>query len=472
MYSNPLEKRYASKKMIDIFSDDLKYKTWRKCWIALAESERELGLDISEEQIEEMKNNIDNIDFSEMERLERELRHDLMAGVHCFASKCKKAAPIIHLGATSCDITDNTELIQMYKALNIIKEKLVNTIFALSKFTKSNISLICLGYTHFQPAQPTTIGKRSAIWLNDLVIHLKRLDDILDGFKLKGVKGATGTQDSYLKLFDGDEDKVIKLNNLFCKKLGFDNSYDIVGQTYTRVYDCQIMGILKDISISAHKFATDFRLMQHLKMVDEPFEKNQIGSSAMAYKKNPMRSERICSLSRYVMAQSVAADNTAAVQWFERTLDDSAGRRLYISQSFMALDSILSIYTNIISEALIYKKVIQNLLDLELPFMATETVIMETVKRGGDRQEIHEIIRKYSVKAARDIKEGNTNNLLKMLADDESIPFTESELKDLIENTRFHGISERQVQIFLEEVIKPIIDKNNHLLSCNEKIRV
>jgi len=471
MYSNPLEKRYASRQMTEIFTDEYKYRIWRRCWIALAESEKELGIHISSEQIKEMKDNIDNIDLSVMEKFEKELRHDLMAGVHCFAEKCPLAAPIIHLGATSCDITDNSELIQIYNALKIIRGRLLAVIKDLYSFANRHKKIVCLGYTHFQPAQPTTIGKRACIWLSDLILHLEEINRLIDGFRLKGVKGATGTQDSYLKLFNGDRKKVSELDKNFCKKLGFDDSYSIVGQTYPRIFDCKVLDVLKNICISAHKFASDFRLMQHLKMMDEPFEKKQIGSSAMAYKKNPMRSERICSLARFVMAQSIAADNTASQQWFERTLDDSAGRRIYISQSFMAVDAILIIFSNIISGAIVHEEVIKSLLNNELPFMSTETIIMESVKKGGNRQKLHEIIRKHSVLIAEKVKQGKKNKLLEALAKDPEIPFKLEELEEIINKTAFHGISIEQTIDFLKYVKKIINDNRDKIIDpCDLKV--
>jgi adenylosuccinate lyase len=429
-------------------------------------------LNITDAQIREMKDNIDNIDFDNMEKWEKRLRHDLMAGVHCFADVCPKASPIIHLGATSCDITDNSELIQIHKALLLIRKRLISLIAILSKFSDKYKSLVCLGYTHFQPAQPTTIGKRAASWLYELLMHFLKLEDILSEFKLKGIKGATGTQDSYLKLFNGEMEKVKKLDKLFCEKLGFNNKFEVVGQTYPRIFDCRVMNFLSELSASTHKFATDFRLMQHLKMVDEPFEKEQIGSSAMAYKKNPMRSERICSLSRFVMAQSVASNNTAAVQWFERTLDDSAGRRLYISQGFMAVDAILNIYSNIISKGIVYEKVIEKLLYTELPFMATETILMDSVKKGENRQEVHESIRKCSVRAAEEIKNGKENRLFELLEECPNIHLSKDEMIEIMSKFDFSGLAKIQVDEFLNNEVKPLLNKYKHLILKSDKIRV
>ena len=452
-YSNPLTQRYASQEMSGIFSDDTKFRTWRRCWIALAESERELGLPIDENQIEELKDHRDDINYELMEKKERELRHDVMAAVHSYAAQCPRAGGIIHLGATSCFVTDNTELIQSYRALRIVRRRMLQVIALLARAAEQHRDLQCLGYTHFQPAQPTTLGKRITLWLQDLMICFQDLDQLFRGYALRGIKGASGTQDSFLKLFDGDHHKVEQLNTHVCRRLGFENAFPVTGQTYPRLQDSRVLDLLKRIAQSAHKFATDFRLMQHLRMVDEPFGDKQVGSSAMAYKKNPMRCERLCSLARWAMSQSQAADQTAAVQWFERSLDDSAGRRLYLPQTFLALDAVLLIYANVLDGFRVYPRVIASLLNRELPFLATETIIMEAVKRGGNRQVLHEAVRRGALQAVEQIKEkGEENHLLELLARDERIPFDLDQLRRLTYEGDFSGRAREQVKEYLSAV--------------------
>jgi adenylosuccinate lyase len=472
-YSNPLIERYASPEMSAVFSDANKFRSWRRCWIALAESQAELGLSIAEEQLAELRAHRDDIDFEAMARLERELRHDVMAGIHAYGEQCPKAKGIIHLGATSCFVTDNTELIQYHQALELIRSRLLRVISELAGFAEKHRELRCLGYTHFQPAQPTTMGKRAVLWLQELMLSWEDLEHLLSGYRLRGAKGATGTQDSFLKLFGGDHEKVKALDRKVCEKLGFRGRFAVSGQTYPRLWDTRILDLLKNVSQSAHKFAVDFRLMQHLRMVDEPFEKKQVGSSAMAYKRNPMRCERLCSLARYGMSQVQAADQTAANQWFERTLDDSAGRRLYLPQAFLALDAVLLIYANVVAGARVYPTVIARLLDQELPFLATETVIMQGVSRGGDRQLLHEAVRENAVDAAREIKEqGSANRLLEKLAEDDRIPFDLEELRGLAFETDFSGRAAMQVQEYLRDHVHPLLDRYRDRTASEGELRV
>ena len=472
-YSNPLAQRYAGEEMNYIFSDDYKFKKWRSCWIALAEGQKELGLNILEEQVAELKRNEKKLNFEVMAAKEKELRHDVMAALLAYGEQCPRAMPIIHLGATSCFVTDNTELIQYYEALKLVRTLLINLIKALFDFAGKYKSLQCLGYTHFQPAQPTTLGKRGALWLQELAINLEDLDYLLDNYCIRGIKGATGTQDSFLKLFSGDHQKVKALNDLVCEKLGFSRSFPVTGQTYPRLWDARIMDILKNISLSAHKFGVDFRLMQHLKMIDEPFGSKQVGSSAMAYKKNPMRCERICSLARYVMSQGEAADHTAANQWLERSLDDSAGRRLYLPQAFLGVDALLTIYRNVIEGMKVYPIIIKKLLDSELPFLATETIIMEGVKKGGDRQLLHEAIRQRAVETAGEIKElGRENRLLEKLGEDERLPFSLEELQKIAYKGDFSGRAEKQVEEYLAEYIEPLLAEHRELLGKGREMKV
>jgi adenylosuccinate lyase len=472
-YSNPLIDRYASAEMSAIFSDINKFRTWRRCWIALAESQAELGLQIGEEQLSELRAKRDEINFQAMARLERELRHDVMAAIYAYGEQCPKAKGIIHLGATSCFVTDNTELIQAHQALQLIRSRLLRVIAGLADFAGKYGSLRCLGYTHFQPAQPATLGKRALLWLQELMLNWEDLEHLLSGYRIRGAKGATGTQDSYLKLFGGDHGKVKELDRKVCEKLGFHRRFPVSGQTYPRLWDTRILDLLKNIAQSAHKFAVDFRLMQHLKMVDEPFEEKQVGSSAMAYKRNPMRCERLCSLARYLISQVQAADHTAANQWFERTLDDSAGRRLYLPQAFLALDAILLIYANVVGGVRVYPTVITRLLEQELPFLATETIIMQAVVRGGDRQQLHEAVRENALAASREIKEqGSANNLLEMLARDDRIPFDLEELKGFAFGSDFSGRAEHQVREYLEEYVKPLLERHPDSTAGAQDLRV
>ena len=473
VYENPLITRYAGREMSALFSDQFKFTTWRRLWIALAEVQAELGLAISDDQLEELRAHREDIDFELQAAKERELRHDVMAAVLVYGERCPAARGIIHLGATSCFVTDNTELIQAYEALKIVRRRLGAVVLLLAGFAREHRDLVCLGYTHFQPAQPTTLGKRATLWLQDLLINWEDLQTLLDRFRLRGVKGATGTQDSFLKLFDGDHDKVRALDRRVCGKLGFGASFPVTGQTYPRLWDSKILDLLKNIALTAHKFAVDFRLMQHLKMVDEPFETRQVGSSAMAYKRNPMRCERLCSLARSVMSQGQAADHTAATQWFERTLDDSAGRRLYLPQGFLGVDAVLSIYANVLSGARVYPRVIQRLLEEELPFLATETVLMRAVLRGADRQVLHEAIREHAQEAAREIKEeGAPNRLFDRLAADPRVAFTLEELKAIAKGSDFAGRASAQVDEFLAEHVDPIHGELGEGQAAAEELRV
>jgi adenylosuccinate lyase len=457
LYDNPLITRYASREMSALFSDRYKFSTWRRLWVALAEAQAELGLDITREQVEELRAHQEDVDFGLQAVKERELRHDVMAAVLAYGEQCPSARAIIHLGATSCFVTDNTELIQFFEGLRIVRRRLAAVIRLLARFAEEHKELRCLGYTHFQPAQPTTMGKRATLWLQDLLILWEDLEALLSGYRLRGVKGATGTQDSFLKLFGGDHTKVRALERLVCGKVGFETAFAVSGQTYTRLWDSKILDLLKNIAVAAHKFAVDFRLMQHLKMVDEPFEKKQVGSSAMAYKRNPMRCERLCSLARSVVGQVQAADHTAATQWFERTLDDSAGRRLYLPQAFLGIDAVLLIYANVIGGAHVYPRVIERLLWEELPFVATETILMRAVMTGGDRQALHEVIREHSLAAAREVKEeGVPNPLLEKLAADPRIPFGLEELNAIVDSVDFSGRAPAQVDEFLEEQVRPL----------------
>jgi adenylosuccinate lyase len=458
-YRNPLTARYASREMAEIFSDDSKFRTWRRCWVALAEAQRELGLPVSDKQIQELRSFQDRINYTLMENKERELRHDVMAALFAYGEQCPAAKPILHLGATSCFVTDNSELIQAHRGLELLRRRLLAAMSACAEAAELYSGLSCLGYTHFQPAQPTTLGKRITLWLQDLEICYHDLEHLLGGYKIRGLKGATGTQDSFLTLLEGDHEKVKRLDELVCRKLGHEASFPVGGQTYPRLQDARVLDLLKNIAASAHKAATDFRLMQHLKMVDEPFGEKQVGSSAMAYKKNPMRCERLCSLARFLMSQSPAADQTAALQWFERTLDDSAGRRLYLPQAFMAADAVLLLYASIVAGMRVYPGMIARLLKAELPFLATETILMEAVKKGGDRQLVHEALRRHALEAARRIKEeAEDNRLLEMLAADEQVPFSLEELTSLCSGSDFTGRAQQQVSEYLSQLIRPLLE--------------
>ena len=472
-YESPLCSRYASTAMQNNFSNDVKFTTWRKLWVALAESEQELGLPITDAQITEMRHNIENINYEAAHRFERELRHDVMAHVHAYGEQCPIAKGIIHLGATSCYVGDNTDIIQMKTGLLLIRKLLLNAIDALYRFAETHRDLPTLAYTHFQPAQPTTVGKRATLWLMDLLIDLEQLDFQLANLKLLGCKGTTGTAASFLALFDGDRSKVKRLEAKIAAKMGFDGVYAVSGQTYSRKVDFQILAVLSSIAQSAAKFSNDTRLLSHLREFDEPFEDKQIGSSAMAYKRNPMRSERIASLARHVMVNALNPALTASGQWFERTLDDSANRRICIPEAFLATDAILSLMINIVNGAKVYPKMIAKHLDAELPFMATENILMFCVSQGGDRQTLHEAIRQHAVKAAEQIKlHGKENDLLARIAGDPVFGLTKAELDKLLDAQTFTGLAAMQTDEFLTQAVKPLLDKNREYLNINVEIHV
>jgi len=472
-YNTPLNSRYASSEMSYLFSEEKKFKTWRKLWVALAESEKELGLDISDEQINELKSNIDNINYEVAQAKEKEIRHDVMSHVYAYGLQCPAAKGIIHLGATSCYVGDNTDLIIMREALTIVKNKLINILDNLSKFALSYKSLPTLGFTHLQPAQLTTVGKRTTLWMQDIVLDIENLDFVINNLKLRGAKGTTGTQASFMSLFNNDEKLVVKLDSLIASKMGFDKTYDVTGQTYPRKVDSIVLNTLSEVAQSAYKFSNDLRLLQNMKEMEEPFEKNQVGSSAMAYKRNPMRSERISALSRFVIVNSLNPAITAGTQWFERTLDDSANKRLSVSECFLALDGVLNLYINITENMVVYEKVIRTHVDSELPFMATETILMEAVKRGGDRQELHEKIRVLSMQAAKRVKEeGLNNDLIERIINDNSFFMSKEEILSIMDPVKFTGRSSGQVDDFVNNVIKPIIDKNKSSLGVNVSINV
>ena len=472
-YISPLSGRYASKEMQYIFSQDKKFTTWRRLWIALAEAERELGLNISEEQIAELKEHVNDINYDVAIAREKEVRHDVMSHVYAYGMQCPKAKGIIHLGATSCYVGDNTDIIIMTEGLKLVKKKLVNVMSKLADFADKYKALPTLAFTHFQPAQPTTVGKRATLWLMELTLDYDDICYLIDSMKLLGSKGTTGTQASFLELFDGDHEKIKKIDKLIAKKMGFADCYPVSGQTYSRKVDSRVLNVLAGIASSAHKFSNDIRLLQHLKEVEEPFEKSQIGSSAMAYKRNPMRSERIASLSRYVMSDLMNPYITAATQWFERTLDDSANKRLSIPEAFLAIDGILDLYMNVADGLVVYEKVIEKHIMAELPFMATENIMMDAVKRGGDRQELHEKIRTLSMEAGRNVKErGLDNNLLELIAAEPSFNITLEELKKQMDPSKYTGRSKEQVEDFLKEVIRPILEENKALLGLEAEINV
>ena len=474
IYQSPLCERYASKEMQSIFSNDRKFTTWRKLWIALAESEQELGLPISDEQIQEMKSQIYNIDYEKAKQYESELRHDVMAHVHTFGDACPKAAGIIHLGATSCYVGDNTDIILMKSALIQIKNLLLNAVEALSEFAMEYKGLPALAYTHFQAAQPTTVGKRACLWLNDLLFDIEQLDFQLNNLKLLGCKGTTGTGASFLQLFDGDEKKVELLEQKIASKIGFSQCQSVSGQTYTRKADFAVLQVLSGIAQSASKFSNDIRLLSHLKEVDEPFEEKQIGSSAMAYKRNPMRSERIASLARYVICDLQNTAITASAQWFERTLDDSANKRLSVPEAFLATDAILNLYINVIRGMKVYPAVIKKHLDEELPFMATENILMYCVKnKGGDRQEIHEVIRKHAIMAAEQVKlHGEENDLMTRIEEDDFLGLTTIEIELLMNSENFTGMAEYQCEKFIMETVKPLLESNKQRVNVAAQINV
>ena len=472
-YTSSLSERYPSKEMKYLFSPEMKFRTWRKLWIALAESEKELGLPITDEQIAELKAAADDINYDDAKEREKIVRHDVMSHVYAYGLQCPNAKGIIHLGATSCYVGDNTDLIIMTEALKLVRKKLINVIANLADFAEKYKAMPALGFTHFQPAQPTTVGKRATLWLHDLVLDLDDLDHVLDNMKLLGSKGTTGTQASFLELFDGDLEKVKKIAGLIAEKMGFDGCYPVSGQTYSRKIDSRVLNVLAGIAQSAHKFSNDIRLLQHLKEIEEPFEKNQIGSSAMAYKRNPMRSERIAALSNFVIAGSLNPAITASTQWFERTLDDSANKRLSVSESFLAIDGVLELYMNITSGLVVYPKVIEARLMSELPFMATENIMMDAVKAGGDRQVLHEKIRQHSMAAGKRVKEeGADNDLLDRIAADPDFNMTKEQLLALMKPENFTGCAESQTEDFLNTVVKPIIEANRDALGMHGEVTV
>ena len=459
-YSNPLTERYCSKDMSYIFSPQFKFSTWRKLWIALAEGEKELGINITDEQIEELKAHVNDINFDDAKRIEREVRHDVMSHVQAYGLQCPKAKGIIHLGATSAYVGDNTDVIQMNEALKLIRIKLVNLINNLKQFALKNKDIATLGFTHFQAAQLTTVGKRATLWAQDLIIDLEDLNYRLENMKLRGVKGTTGTQASFVALFEGDNAKIKQLDKIVCNKMGFESSYAVSGQTYTRKLDSQVLNVLAGIAQSMHKMTNDIRLLQHLKELEEPFEKKQIGSPAMAYKRNPMRSERISSLSKFIIAESISPAMVEATQWLERSLDDSANKRLSIPQAFMAADAILEIGINVTDGLVVYESMINKHINEELPFMATENILMEAVKRGGDRQELHEEIRELSMKAAYRVKhEGLNNNLIDLILESDKFNMLKrEEISDILDPMKFVGRAPEQVVEFVEEYLDPAIE--------------
>ena len=472
-YTSPLSERYASKEMQYIFSQDKKFTTWRKLWIALAESEKELGLNITDEQIAELKEHQNDINYDVAKAREKEVRHDVMSHVYAYGVQCPKAKGIIHLGATSCYVGDNTDMIIMREGLQLVKKKLVNVIAELAKFADRYKALPTLAFTHFQPAQPTTVGKRATLWMMELVQDYEDICYVIDSLKLLGSKGTTGTQASFMELFDGDHAKIRKLDQMIADKMGFAGVYPVSGQTYSRKVDSRVLNVLAGIAMSAHKFTNDVRLLQHLKEVEEPFEKHQIGSSAMAYKRNPMRSERIASLADYVISDAMNPMLVASTQWFERTLDDSANKRISIPEGFLAVDGILDLYLNIVDGMVVYEKVIHKHLMAELPFMATENIMMDAVKEGGDRQELHEKIRQLSMEAGRNVKvNGLDNNLLDLIAADDTFHLTKEQLQQCMNPERYAGRSKEQVEDFLAEVINPILAKNKEDLGMTAEINV
>ena len=472
-YVSPLSERYASKEMQYVFSPDKKFKTWRRLWIALAETEKELGLSITQEQIDELKAHAEDINYEVAKEREKVVRHDVMSHVYAYGQQCPKAKGIIHLGATSCYVGDNTDIIVMSEALEIVRKKLINVIAELAKFANNYKNQPTLAFTHFQPAQPTTVGKRATLWMQEFLMDLQDLEYVKSTLKLLGSKGTTGTQASFLELFDGDQEKIDQIDPMIAKKLGFEACYPVSGQTYSRKVDTRVLNVLAGIAASAHKFSNDIRLLQHLKEVEEPFEKTQIGSSAMAYKRNPMRSERIASLSRYVMIDALNPAITSATQWFERTLDDSANKRLSVPEGFLAIDGILDLCLNVVDGLVVYPKVIEKRLMSELPFMATENIMMDAVKAGGDRQELHERIRELSMEAGRNVKEkGLDNNLLDLIAADPAFGLNEEELKKTMDTAKYVGRAPLQVENFLKKVVDPVLEANKDVLGMTAEINV
>ena len=472
-YTSPLSERYASKEMQYIFSPDKKFRTWRKLWIALAETEKELGLDITEEQIEELKAHADDINYDVAKEREKVVRHDVMSHVYAYGKQCPNAKGIIHLGATSCYVGDNTDIILMSEALEIVRKKLINVIAELAKFADAHKNLPTLAFKHFQPAQPTTVGKRATLWMQEFMMDLEDLEYVKGSLKLLGSKGTTGTQASFLELFDGDQETIDKIDPMIAKKMGFETCYPVSGQTYSRKVDTRVVNVLAGIAASAHKMSNDIRLLQHLKEIEEPFEKSQIGSSAMAYKRNPMRSERIASLSRYVMVDAMNPAITSATQWFERTLDDSANKRLSVPEGFLAIDGILDLCLNVVDGLVVYPKVIEKRLMSELPFMATENIMMDAVKAGGDRQELHERIRELSMEAGRNVKEkGLDNNLLELIAADPAFNLSLEELQKTMDPAKYVGRAPVQVDAYLKNVVNPVLEANKDILGVTAEINV
>ena len=472
-YVSPLSERYASKEMQYIFSPDMKFRTWRRLWIALAETEKELGLNITQEQIDELKAHKDDINYDVAKERERQVRHDVMSHVYAYGVQCPKAKGIIHLGATSCYVGDNTDIIVMAEALRLVQKKLVNVIAELSKFADKYKDQPTLAFTHFQPAQPTTVGKRATLWTQEFMMDLEDLEYVLGSLKLLGSKGTTGTQASFLELFDGDQETIDKIDPMIAEKMGFRQCYPVSGQTYSRKVDTRVLNILAGIAASAHKMSNDIRLLQHLKEVEEPFEKSQIGSSAMAYKRNPMRSERIASLSRYVMVDALNPAITSATQWFERTLDESANKRLSVPEGFLAIDGILDLCLNVVDGLVVYPKVIEKHMLAELPFMATENIMMDAVKAGGDRQELHERIRELSMEAGRTVKvEGKDNNLLDLIAADPAFNLTIEELRKSMDPSKYVGRAKEQTTAFIEKVVQPVLDEHKDMLGIKAEINV
>ena len=472
-YVSPLSERYASKEMQYIFSPDKKFRTWRKLWIALAETEKELGLPITQEQIDELKAHQDDINYDVAKAREKEVRHDVMSHVYAYGCQCPKAKGIIHLGATSCYVGDNTDIIVMTEALKLVHKKLVNVLNELAAFADKYKDLPTLAFTHFQPAQPTTVGKRATLWMQEFCLDLEDLEHVISTMKLLGSKGTTGTQASFKELFEGDEEKINKIDPMIAEKMGFRECYPVSGQTYSRKVDTRVLNVLAGIAASAHKMSNDIRLLQHLKEVEEPFEKSQIGSSAMAYKRNPMRSERIASLSRYVIVDALNPAITSATQWFERTLDDSANKRLSIPEGFLAIDGILDLCLNVVDGLVVYPKVIRKHMMAVLPYMATENIMMDAVKAGGDRQELHERIRELSMEAGKNVKvNGEENNLLELIAADPAFGLSLEDLKKTMEPSRYVGRAPEQVDAFLGQVVKPILEKYSDILGEKAEINV
>ena len=472
-YESPLSSRYASEEMLYLFSADKKFSTWRRLWVALARAEMELGLPVTQEQVEELEAHITDIDYQRAAEWEKKLRHDVMAHVHTYGELCPKAMPIIHLGATSCYVGDNTDIILMREGLILVRDKLVQVIAALAKFAEEYKALPTLGFTHFQAAQLVTVGKRATLWMNDLLLDLEEVEHRIASLKLLGSKGTTGTQASFLELFHGDHEKVKELERKIAREMGFEGVVPVSGQTYSRKMDYSVLSVLSGIAQSASKFATDMRLLCHLKEVEEPFEKNQIGSSAMPYKRNPMRCERICSLARYVIVDAGNPAVTAATQWFERTLDDSANKRISVPEAFLAVDAILQLYTNVISGGSPYPKVMERHLMEELPFMATENIMMDCVERGGDRQELHEAIRQHSVAVAKEMKlNGGDNDLLDRIAADDRFPMNRQELDALLDVHKFTGCAEGQTEDFLRQYVRPVLERYQDLMGVEVSINV